>query len=122
MQNFLPKHPFFFRARPEDGEGKKRNKGDFESMCAKVTTHASKKVAKAEVNLNYWLWTIELIMDCFDCVFISTGDLAWTVWYIEKYGEVICFLINLFGNVFQTSGEIGLIMLLYVNLRYEKSI
>ena len=47
-----------------------RNKGDVESMCAKVTKHASKKVAKAEVNLNYWLWTIELIMGCFDCVFL----------------------------------------------------
>ena len=32
---------------------KERNKGDFESMCAKVTKHASEKVVKAEVNLNY---------------------------------------------------------------------
>ena len=55
---------------------KERNKGDVENMCAKVTKHASKKVAKAEVNLNYWPWTIELIMNCFDCVFISTSDLA----------------------------------------------
>ena len=54
---------------------KETNKEDLESMCAKVTKHAQRKVAKAEVNLN-WLWTIELIMDCFDCVFISTKDLA----------------------------------------------
>ena len=55
---------------------KEANKGDVESMCVKVTKHASKKVAKAEVNLNYWLWTVELIMDCFDCVFIPISDLA----------------------------------------------
>ena len=54
---------------------KEINKGDIESICVKVTKDASKKVAKAEVNLN-WLWTIELIMDCFDCIFISTNDLA----------------------------------------------
>ena len=30
-----------------------RYKGNVESMCAKVTKHASKKVVKAEVNLNY---------------------------------------------------------------------
>ena len=54
---------------------KEANKGDVESMCAKVTKHASKKVVKAEVNLS-WLWTIELFMDCFNCVFISTNDLA----------------------------------------------
>ena len=54
---------------------KETNKGDVESMFAKVTKHASKKVAKAEVSLN-WLWTSELIMDYFDCVFISTNDLA----------------------------------------------
>ena len=66
----LTKTSFFvyFRDRPENGEG---NKGNVE----KVTKHASKKVAKAEANLN-WLWTIELIMDCFDRIFISKNDLA----------------------------------------------
>ena len=39
----------YFRDRPENGEG---NKGDVERMCAKVTKHASKKVAKAEASLN----------------------------------------------------------------------
>ena len=33
---------------------KETNKGNVESICAKVTKHASKKVAKAETNLN-WL-------------------------------------------------------------------
>ena len=33
---------------------KETNKGDVESICAKVTKHASKKVAKAEANLG-WL-------------------------------------------------------------------
>ena len=36
----------YFRDRPKNGEG---NVG---SICTKVTKHASKKVAKAEVNLN----------------------------------------------------------------------
>ena len=34
------------------------NKGDAESICARVTKPASKKVANAEVDLN-WLWTID---------------------------------------------------------------
>ena len=40
---------FTYRGRPENGEG---NKGDVESICSKVTKLASKKVAKAEANLN----------------------------------------------------------------------
>ena len=39
----------YFRDRSENGEV---SKGDVESICAKVTKHASKKVAKAEANLN----------------------------------------------------------------------
>ena len=39
----------YFRDRPENGEG---NKGDVESICAKVIKHASKKVAKAKANIN----------------------------------------------------------------------
>ena len=54
---------------------KETNKRDAESMCAKVTKHALKKIAKAEANLNL-LWTIELIMDCFNCIFLSTNNLA----------------------------------------------
>ena len=41
---------FYFRDRPE--MAKETNKGDVESICAKVTKHASKKVAKVEFNLN----------------------------------------------------------------------
>ena len=39
----------YFRHGPENDEG---SKGDVESICAKVTKHASKKVTKAEANLN----------------------------------------------------------------------
>ena len=47
----LTKTSFFvyFRDRPENGEG---NKEDVESICAKVTKLASKKVAEAKTNLN----------------------------------------------------------------------
>ena len=48
----LPTKPSFFlyfRDRPENGEG---NKGDVESIRARVTKHASKYVVKAKVNLN----------------------------------------------------------------------
>ena len=62
----------YFKDRPENGEG---NKEDLESICAKITKHASKKVAKAEANPD-WLRTNELIMDYFDCIFIPTNDLA----------------------------------------------
>ena len=41
--------------------------------------HGSKKVEKAEVNLNsnFWIDYKQLIMDCFDYIFISTEDLAY---------------------------------------------
>ena len=47
----LTKTLFFLysRDRPQNG---KRNKGDVESIRARVTKHASKYVAKAEINLN----------------------------------------------------------------------
>ena len=47
----LTKTSFFlyFSNRSKNGEG---NKGDVESIYARVTKHASKCVAKAEVNLN----------------------------------------------------------------------
>ena len=47
----LTKTSFFLysRDRPQNGE---RNKGDVESIRARVTKHASKYVAKAEINLN----------------------------------------------------------------------
>ena len=44
----------YFRDRSKNGEW---NKGDVDSICARVTKHASKCLAKAEVNLN-WFWTI----------------------------------------------------------------
>ena len=53
---------------------KETNKGDLESICTRVTKHASKMVAKAYVNLNW-----QLIMVCFDCIFISTDDLAYLI-------------------------------------------
>ena len=34
----------------------KESKRDVESISARVAKHVSKKVAKAEVNLNYSLW------------------------------------------------------------------
>ena len=73
MHNFWPKHPFFlyFRNHLENGEG---NKGDVESKCTRVTIHASKKVAKAEVNLK-WPWTI----DSFDYIFIYSDDLVYLI-------------------------------------------
>ena len=60
----------YVRERPENGKG---NKWDVESICTKVTKHASKILVKPEANLN-WLWTIEFIMDYFCCIFISTKD------------------------------------------------
>ena len=75
MQNLLLKHPFSFTLETVLKMVKETSKGDVESICTKVTKHASKKVVKAEANPN-WLWTIELIMNCFDCIFISTNDLA----------------------------------------------
>ena len=52
FQNYLSKHIFSFTSEIVLKMAKEINKGDVESICAKVTKHASKKVAKAEVNLN----------------------------------------------------------------------
>ena len=52
LQNFLPKHPFSFTLETVLKMAKETNKGDLESMYAKVIKHAQRKVAKAEVNLN----------------------------------------------------------------------
>ena len=49
---FLPKHPFSFTLETVLKMAKDTNKGDAESICAKVTKLASKNVAKAEANPN----------------------------------------------------------------------
>ena len=54
MKNFFPKHTFSFTLEIVLKMEKETNYGEQKSICAKVTKHASKKVAKAEVNLN-WL-------------------------------------------------------------------
>ena len=88
MKNFLLKHLFWIILETVLKIAKETNKGDVECICAKKTKHASKKVAKPEANLN-WLWTIELIMYCFDCISISTNDLAEPIWY--QYQCSHCF-------------------------------
>ena len=52
LQNFLLRHPFSFSLDTFLKMAKETNKEDVESTCAKVTKHASKKVVKAETNLN----------------------------------------------------------------------
>ena len=71
LLNFLPKSPFSFTLKTIVKVGKETNKWNIEIIYTRVTKHASKKVSKAKVNLN-WLWKI----DCFDCIFISRDNLA----------------------------------------------
>ena len=52
FQNFLLKHPFSFSLETVLKMAKETSKEDVESIYAKVTKHASEKVAKAEANLN----------------------------------------------------------------------
>ena len=135
----------------------KESKQDVESINARVAKHASKEMAKAEVNLN---WLQQLIMDCFDCIFTSTEDLAYFIsifslvsWFVlflaapalrvrkawnlmgtsiryvqqffilfgRKYYFIqklkFSYYNNIFGNVFETSGVIGPITMLYSRLR-----
>ena len=42
VQNFLPKHPFFFTLETVLKMAKETNKGDVESIRAKVTKHIKK--------------------------------------------------------------------------------
>ena len=48
----LTKTSFFFTLETVLKMAKETNKGDFGSTCAKAAKHTSKKVAKAEVDLN----------------------------------------------------------------------
>ena len=77
VQNFWPKHHFSFTL--ETVLKWQRKQGSVESISARLTKYGSKKVPIAEVNLNCSLWIDykQLIMDCFDCIFISTEDLAY---------------------------------------------
>ena len=52
LQNYVSKHPFSFTLEAVPKMVKETNKGDVEIICAKVTKHGSKMVAKAEANLN----------------------------------------------------------------------
>ena len=64
----------YFRDRPKNGERNKQRRRRY--YMRKSNWICIKKGGKScEVNLN-WLWTIEWVMDCFDCIFISTNDLA----------------------------------------------
>ena len=52
IAELLLKYPFFFTLETVLKMAKETNKGDVESICARVTKPASKKVANAEVDLN----------------------------------------------------------------------
>ena len=137
----------------------KESKRDVESISARVTKHAFKKVAKAEFNLNCSLWIdynkllwIVLIyihgrfslfyinfltgfmicsISCSTCskstksmkpngnINTKCATVLYFVW--EKvlfYTKIkVSYYNNIFGNVFQTSGVIGPITLLYSRLR-----
>ena len=73
IAKLLTKTSFFlyFRDRPKNGE---RNKGDVESICAKVT----KRIKKCGLNLT-WINYEQFIMNGFDCIFISTNNLAYLI-------------------------------------------
>ena len=61
MQNFLPKHPFFFTLDTVLKIEKETNKGDVKSMCAKVTKHIKKggeSWSWSELTMNNWLWIV----------------------------------------------------------------
>ena len=87
----LTKASFFlyFRDRTKNGEG---NKGDVESICARV----------AKMYQNTW-WKLrliridyeQLIMDCFHCIFKSMDNLAHLIpvlWFVSWF---LCFLQHL---------------------------
>ena len=52
LQKYLRNYPFSFTFKTVLKMEKETNKVDIESICAKVTRHASEKVAKAKANLN----------------------------------------------------------------------
>ena len=75
----------------------KESKQDVESISARVTKHASKKVAKAEVNLNCslwidynkWLWIVLSVY------LKSTEDLAYFISIFSLFHDLFYFLQHL---------------------------
>ena len=76
LQNFLPKHPFFFTSETVLKIAKGTNKGDVESICAKVTKHIKSRWRKLKL---IWINYGQFIMDCFDYIFISTNNLVYLI-------------------------------------------
>ena len=63
MQNFLPKHPFFFTSKTDLKMAKETNKGNVEGIHVKVTKHIRKggeSWSWSELTLNNWLWVVLL--------------------------------------------------------------
>ena len=76
VQNFLPKHPFFFTLETVLKMAKETNEGDVESRCAKVTKYIKIRWRKLKL---IWINYGQLITDCFDYVFISTNNLVYLI-------------------------------------------
>ena len=101
LQKFFQKRSFFlyFRRRPKNGKRNKQKKRRKCSICSRVTKAASKKVANAEVDLN-WLWTI-------------VYGLFWLYIYIHKQFSLFytstnvltCFMISLLQHLLQEYEE-----------------
>ena len=78
---------------------KETNKGDVESVCARVTKHASKKVANTKFDLN-WPWAIDY-------------GLFWFYIYIHEQSSLFdtntniltSFMISLLQHLFQEYEE-----------------
>ena len=87
----LTKTSFFlyFSNRPKSDEG---IKGDNESICTRLAKHVSKYVAKSEL---IWIDYEQLMMDYFDCIFLSTDDLAHLIPVFSLVPWFLCFLQQL---------------------------
>ena len=91
IAELLTKTSFFlyFRDGLKDGEG---NKGDAESICARVTNMHQNMWRKLRL---IWIDYEQLIMDCFHCIFKSTDNLAHLIPVFWLVSWFLCFLHHL---------------------------
>ena len=85
MQNFFP-NPFSFTLETILKMAKETNKRDVKSTWARATKYTSKKVAKAEFNLNYALFWLSIYIWTMDelAYFILMFSLVlWFLYFLQ---------------------------------------
>ena len=116
----ITKTSLYFRDRPKNGEG---NKGDVESICARVTNMHQNMWRKLRL---IWIDYEQLIMDFFHCILKSTDNLAHLIPVLWLVSWFLCFFCSICSKSMKSMKSYGNIstgfakVLLFVKNYYFK--